>query len=228
MSEIYLAGGCFWGTEKYLSSINGVLSTQVGYANGLTQYPTYEEVCHQNTGHAETVKVIYDPQKLSLEFLLELYYDSINPFSLNRQGGDVGSQYRTGIYYTNANDLPIIEKSLQRLQKKHDRKIAIEVKPLSNFFPAEEYHQKYLDKNPGGYCHITPEKFEKASRAIINPADYQLPSEDTLRSKLTDLQYKVTQEQATEPPFQNEFDHVFPTRYLCGYYNRGATLLFQR
>ena len=209
MSEIYLAGGCFWGGEKYLSSIPGVISTQVGYANGVTQSPTYEEVCNQNTGHAETVKVIYDPQKLSLEFLLELYYDSVNPFSLNRQGGDVGSQYRTGIYYTNENDLPVITKSLQRLQQKHQRKIAIEVKPLSNYFEAEEYHQKYLDKNPGGYCHIAPEKFEKASRAIINPAEYQLPNEDTLRSKLTDLQYKVTQEQATELPFQNEFDHVF-------------------
>ena len=125
MSEIYLAGGCFWGTEKYLSSIPGVLSTQTGYANGTTDSPTYEEVCNQNTGHAETVRVVYDPQKLSLGFLLELYYGSINPLSLNRQGGDVGRQYRTGIYYTDADDLPVIEQSLARLQKRYDRRIRI-------------------------------------------------------------------------------------------------------
>ena len=209
MSEIYLAGGCFWGTEKYLSSIPGVLSTQAGYANGTTDSPTYEEVCSQSTGHAETVRVVYDPQKLSLEFLLELYYGSINPLSLNRQGGDVGRQYRTGIYYTDANDLPVIEQSLARLQKRYDRRIAIEVKPLSNYFPAEEYHQKYLDKNPGGYCHIAPAQFEKVKQAVVNPADYSLPDDEALRGRLTPLQYQVTQQQATEPPFQNEFDHQF-------------------
>lgn len=171
MSEIYLAGGCFWGTEKYLSAIPGVLSTQTGYANGTTDSPTYEEVCNQNTGHAETVRVVYDPQKLSLGFLLELYYGSINPLSLNRQGGDVGRQYRTGIYYTDADDLPVIEQSLARLQKRYDRCIAIEVQPLLNYFPAEEYHQKYLDKNPGGYCHIAPVQFEKVKQAVVNPAD---------------------------------------------------------
>lgn len=209
MSEIYLAGGCFWSTEKYLSSIPGVLSTQAGYANGTTDSPTYEEVCSQSTGHAETVRVVYDPQKLSLEFLLELYYGSINPLSLNRQGGDVGRQYRTGIYYTDANDLPVIEQSLARLQKRYDRRIAIEVKPLSNYFPAEEYHQKYLDKNPGGYCHIAPAQFEKVKQAVVNPADYSLPDDEALRGRLTPLQYQVTQQQATEPPFQNEFDHQF-------------------
>lgn len=164
--EIYLAGGCFWGTEKYLSNINGILETEVGYANGNTKNPTYEEVCHNNTGHAETVKVIYDSNLISLGYILELYYDVINPTSINRQGGDVGSQYRTGIYYVEADDKDIIETSIKELQKKYDKPIAIEVLGLENYYPAEEYHQKYLDKNPAGYCHISHEKFEKAKLAV--------------------------------------------------------------
>lgn len=159
--EIYLAGGCFWGTEKYLSSIPGVVATDVGYANGNTKNPTYEQVCHNNTGHAETVRVVYDPSKLRLVFILKLYYEVIDPTSINRQGGDVGSQYRTGIYYVDPSDLDIIEESLRELQKSYDKPLAIEVLPLDNYYPAEEYHQKYLDKNPGGYCHIHRDKFEQ-------------------------------------------------------------------
>jgi peptide methionine sulfoxide reductase msrA/msrB len=209
MSEIYLAGGCFWGTEKYLSMIRGVLSTQVGYANGKTENPTYEEVCHTNTGHAETVHVVYDPAILSLEFLLELYYDTINPVSVNRQGGDIGTQYRTGIYYVNEEDLPVIEHSIAKLQKKYSKPIAIEVEPLHNFYPAEEYHQKYLDKNPGGYCHIPRAKFEKAKIAVVSPAAYKAPDTSELREKLTATQYEVTQNSATEPPFHNEYWDFF-------------------
>jgi peptide methionine sulfoxide reductase msrA/msrB len=209
MAEIYLAGGCFWGTEKYISSIHGVLSTEVGYANGRTENPTYEEVCHKNTGHAETVHVVYDPAKISLDFLLELYYDSINPTSLNRQGGDIGTQYRTGIYYVNEDILPIIDRSIQNLQKRYDTPIAIEVKPLDNFFAAEKYHQKYLDKNPGGYCHIPKFKFEKAEKAVVNPAGYKLPDTDSLRKTLSRVQYEVTQNSATEQPFHNEFFSFF-------------------
>lgn len=164
--NIYLAGGCFWGTEKYLENIPGILFTEVGYANGNTENPTYEEVCHNNTGHAETVKVEYDTESIKLPFLLELYYDVINPVSVNRQGGDVGSQYRTGIYFTDSSDLPVIQNSIQELQKRYEQKIAIEVKPLANYYKAEEYHQKYLDKNPGGYCHIGAEKFEKVKHAV--------------------------------------------------------------
>lgn len=164
-SEIYLAGGCFWGTEKYLSLIQGVENTQVGYANGKTLNPTYEEVCRSHTGHAETVKVVYDPEVISLEQLLDLYYETIDPTSVNRQGGDVGEQYRTGIYYIDDRDLPVIEKSIQNLQKRYTRPVAIEVKPLENYSPAEEYHQRYLDKNPNGYCHIHPELFRKAAKA---------------------------------------------------------------
>lgn len=209
MSEIYLAGGCFWGLEKYLASIRGVKATQVGYANGNTQSPTYEEVCHYNTGHAETVKVTYDPAVLPLEFLLDLYYEAIDPVSHNRQGGDVGEQYRTGVYYTNKEDAPVIENSIDRLQSRYSRPVAIEVLPLRNFSTAEEYHQKYLNKNPGGYCHIGKAQFEKAAKAIVNPAVYSVPDMAALRQKLTPEQYEVTQRNATEAPFQNEFFQTF-------------------
>jgi methionine-S-sulfoxide reductase len=154
MSEIYLAGGCFWGAEKYLSLIPGVLKTEAGYANGNTANPSYEEVCRSNTGHAETVKVSYDRDTLDLSFLLELFYDAIDPTTLNRQGHDAGVQYRTGIYYTDADDKPLIDASLASLQSRCEKPVQIESGPLKNFYSAEEYHQKYLDKNPGGYCHI--------------------------------------------------------------------------
>lgn len=209
MPEIYLAGGCFWGTEKYLSSIRGVLSTQVGYGNGETENPTYEEVCYRNTGHAEAVRVIYDSEVISLGFLLELYYESIDPVSVNRQGGDHGTQYRTGIYYVEDKDFQVIQRSLAQLQKRYDKPIAIEVEPLRNFTPAEEYHQKYLEKHPGGYCHISKAKFEKAVKSIVDPTAYRAPDTDTLRKTLTETQYAVTQNSATEPPFQNEFWDTF-------------------
>lgn len=144
--------------------INGVENTQVGYANGKTINPTYEEVCHKNTGHAETVKVVYNPEVITLDTLLSLFYEAINPTAVNRQGGDSGVQYRTGIYYIDDVELPIIQNSIQQLQLKHDKPIAIEVEPLRNFSPAEEYHQRYLDKNPNGYCHIHPSQFERAKR----------------------------------------------------------------
>ncbi len=165
LKEIYLAGGCFWGTEKYLSCIQGIVRTDVGYANGNTENPTYQDVCRNNTGHAEAVRVVYDPARIRLEFILSLYYDVINPVSVNRQGNDIGSQYRTGIYYVDEADVPVIEKSLRELQTRYDRPIAIEVGPLRNYYLAEEYHQKYLDKNPGGYCHIGGDMFEKARAA---------------------------------------------------------------
>lgn len=165
LKEIYLAGGCFWGVEKYLSLIGGVAQTEVGYANGDTENPSYEEVCRCNTGHSETVKVKYDADKIDLAFLLEQYYEIIDPTSVNRQGFDAGKQYRTGIYYTDEADLPVIKRSLDELQKKHILTLAIEVTPLKNYYRAEEYHQRYLEKNPGGYCHISAGKFEQAKRA---------------------------------------------------------------
>lgn len=162
--EIYLAGGCFWGTQHYFDCLSGVVRTEVGYANGKTENPTYEQVKHENTGHAETVRVIYDPEKRSLADLLIQYYKVIDPVSVNRQGGDVGVQYRTGIYYTDPDEYPVIAESLRELQKQYDKPLAVEALPLSNFYTAEEYHQKYLEKNPGGYCHISPAMFEEAKR----------------------------------------------------------------
>ncbi len=207
--EIYLAGGCFWGTEKYLGNIPGILSTEVGYANGNTENPTYKEVCYNNTGHAETVKVEYDDSVIGLPYILQLYYDVINPVSVNRQGGDVGSQYRTGIYFTDEKDEPLIEDSISELQKKYKEKIAIEVKPLINYYKAEEYHQKYLDKNPDGYCHIGADKFEKAKKASDASKKFVKKPMEELKRDLTEMQFEVTQNSATEPPFQNEYFDKF-------------------
>lgn len=205
MAEIYLAGGCFWGMEKYLASIRGVTATEVGYANGHTANPTYEEVCSHTTGHAETVRVVYDPSVVGLDFLLSLYEEAIDPVAVNRQGGDTGPQYRTGVYYTNEADRPVIEQSLARLQNRHREPIAVEVRPLENFYPAEGYHQKYLDKNPGGYCHIGRAQFERAARAVVDPSAYRKPDVRMLRGKLSPEQFAVTQQNATEPPFKGEF-----------------------
>ena len=204
-SEIYLAGGCFWGTEHFLKLIRGVESTEVGYANGNTPNPTYEEVCHQNTGFAETVKVVYNPQEVSLGLLLDLYFKTIDPTAVNRQGNDRGSQYRTGIYYTDKADLPVIEDAVRALAKNYAKPIAIEVAPLKNFYKAEGYHQDYLDKHPGGYCHIDPRLFELARKANTPSSPYKRKDDATLRSTLTPEQYAVTRKNATEPPFRNAY-----------------------
>jgi len=206
LKEIYLAGGCFWGIEKYIQDINGVKTTQAGYANGSIENPTYEDVSNKDTGHAETVHVVYDPLKTSLEFILELYYDVIDPTLINKQGNDLGSQYRTGIYYIDLEDEEIIKKSISKLQEKYDKPIAIEVKELTSFYKAEEYHQKYLDKNPEGYCHISKDKLNSIKNVIIDK--YKKTTEETL-SKLTDIQYKVTQESNTEPPFDKLYNNNF-------------------
>lgn len=164
VKEIYLAGGCFWGTEHYLKMINGVVFTEVGYANSLVENPSYEMVCKGNTMAAETVYIKYDTSLISLETLLNLYFVSIDPTSVNKQGHDVGVQYRTGIYYTDENDLVVINKVIFEQQKKCSEEIVVEVMPLENFYPAEDYHQDYLIKNPNGYCHLPLELFEFAKR----------------------------------------------------------------
>ncbi len=150
---ICLAGGCFWGTQKYFDQFKGVISTDVGYANGPTAAPTYQDVC-ASSGHAETVRIVYDRNVISLTELLNRYFMIIDPVSVNRQGNDCGIQYRTGIYYTDENQLPEIKAVYAAEEEKAGTKLAVELLPLQNFYPAEEYHQKYLDKNPGGYCHI--------------------------------------------------------------------------
>ncbi|ELC8416609.1 peptide-methionine (S)-S-oxide reductase MsrA [Clostridium perfringens] len=154
MKKIILAGGCFWGVEEFLSRINGVVSTEVGYANGRTENPTYEYICTKNTYFAEVCLVNYDENIISLKELLAKFWTIIDPISLNKQGNDVGSQYRTGIYYVEPSDLQDILNSKEELQKSYSKKIVTEVKPLENYYKAEEYHQKYLKKNPNGYCHI--------------------------------------------------------------------------
>lgn len=164
-SEIYLAGGCFWGTEHFLKLITGVEETQVGYANSLTPNPTYEAVCTGETNAVETVRVIYNGDQVDLEKLLELFFKTIDPTSVNQQGGDIGTQYRTGIYYTDATQLIVISSAVEKLSKQYDRPLAIEIQPLQNFYEAELYHQDYLDKNPKGYCHIHPDLFELAQKA---------------------------------------------------------------
>lgn len=212
--EIYLAGGCFWGTQHFFDQVHGVDSTETGYANSIVPDPTYQQVCTGRTDAAETVKVVYDADSISLPFLLDLYYMTIDPTTVDRQGNDVGSQYRTGIFYTDSADRPIIEKSIHELARRYTEPIAIEVEPLRNFYPAEEYHQDYLDKNPGGYCHIRPGLFEIARQARDTSLQartrrYTKPTDEQLRSRLSDLQYAVTQQNATERPFMNEYDRHF-------------------
>ena len=204
--EIYLAGGCFWGTEHFLKLIDGVETTQVGYANGNIANPTYKQVCTGTTDFAETVKVQYDPLKVDLPFLIDLYFKTIDPTSVNRQGNDKGTQYRTGIYYTDPADLTVIQETVHRLATAYPRPLAVEIKPLKNFYPAEDYHQDYLDKNPGGYCHIHPELFDLARKAKMpKKSVYSKPDDTVLRSKLTPEQYAVTQKNATEPAFHNDY-----------------------
>ncbi len=202
LKTIYFAGGCFWGIEGYMERIYGVYDATSGYANGKTENPTYEEVSTGETGHAETVKVQYEPKKISLEKLLSYFLMVVDPTSLNKQGNDEGTQYRSGIYYVDDSDRDIIVEKLKKEQQKYDEKIVVEVKKLNNFYNAEDYHQDYLVKNPKGYCHIG---LSKANEVIIDEDDYKKPSNDEIKKKLTGEEYKVTQESATEPAFDNEF-----------------------
>lgn len=154
MKKIVLAGGCFWGVEAYFSRIDGVLETKVGYANGSAPNPTYETVCSGLTGYAEACEVGYDPLTVTLSQLLERFWRIVDPTLINRQGADIGTQYRTGIYFENPDDKDIIELSRLEISKQYKLPIMTEIQTLRSFYPAEEYHQKYLQKNPRGYCHI--------------------------------------------------------------------------
>ncbi len=170
-NEIYFAGGCFWGIEHFFKQVRGVVSATSGYANGYTNNPTYEEVYAELTGYAETVKVTYNSQKIQLKLLIVLFFKTIAPTSLNKQGNDEGTRYRTGIYYTNQQDESVVQKALKNLAKKHNQPIVVECKPLQNFYVAEDWHQEYLTKTPGGYCHIPLELFAVARRA--NPLKFK-------------------------------------------------------
>ena len=158
MNTIYLAGGCFWGMQKFIDQFDGVAETEVGYANGPEEAPSYRDVCN-SSGHAETVKIEYDPEVISLTDLLGYYFMVVDPLSVNKQGNDRGIQYRTGIYYTDEKQLPEIKAVYKEQEEKAGAELAVEMEPLKNFYTAEEYHQKYLEKNPGGYCHIPGKMF---------------------------------------------------------------------
>lgn len=215
--KIYLAGGCFWGTDHLFSLVEGVIHTEAGYANSRVPNPTYEMVCSGTTRAAETVKVVYDDSVVSLTKLLTIYFRSIDPLTLNRQGNDIGTQYRTGIYYIDPADREVIEAFVATVQRRYSQPLAVEVGALINFYPAELYHQEYLYKNPDGYCHVDPDLFKEVSQ-WKNSSDKAKDKtgknnlgidKEELRNRLTPLQWEVTQNGATERPFTNEYDHEF-------------------
>ena len=224
---IYLAGGCFWGLEAYMERVDGVVDAISGYANGNPNVkdPSYEQVI-AGSGHAETVKVVYDADKIDLETVLKYYFRVIDPTSLNKQGNDRGVQYRTGIYYTDAADRVVIDQALQQLKGKYSQKIVVEEKPLANFALAEEYHQDYLAKNPNGYCHIDlsladdkvqasgssgTKKLTEATtvQQALDPKRYANFDKNALKNTLTKSQYDITQKSGTERAFSHEYDHLF-------------------
>jgi peptide-methionine (S)-S-oxide reductase len=154
MKEIVVAGGCFWGVEEFYRRAKGIISTQVGYAQGHKEDATYQEVCTSTTGHTEVVKITYDETMITLNKVLELLFRIINPTTLNRQGNDVGPQYRTGVYYYTPEDQEIITEYIATQQSRYEKKILVEVEPVGVFVKAEDVHQLYLVKNPSGYCHV--------------------------------------------------------------------------
>lgn len=202
---IYMAGGCFWGMEQLMQSIPGVIDVESGYANGsCSKDANYKTVCGGNTGFRETVKVEYDPEKVSLDALLLAYFYVIDPTVENQQGNDRGSQYQTGLYYTDDESKDTVER-VAEIERGRSEKFFVEIGPLKNYYPAEEYHQDYLEKNPGGYCHIPKEEIELFSKLSIDPGDYKKPAAESIRDKLTEEQYRVTQESGTEIAFTGEF-----------------------
>lgn len=201
LTEIYLGGGCFWGTQGYFDLINGVVYSEVGYANGISDQTSYNQIAR--TDHAEVVRLKFDANRVDINEILEHYFRIIDPFSINKQGNDIGRQYRTGIYYSDDKLKSVIEDFISRKQAKFAKPIAVEIEPLKNYIKAEEYHQKYLDKNPNGYCHID---LNLASKPLYDESKFKIPSLSELKEKLSDLAFKVTQEKATERPYSSQYD----------------------
>lgn len=189
---IYLAGGCFWGVEAFISRLKGVNQTEVGYANGNDLAPTYEKVCTGKTGHAESVKVTYNPEIISLEEILERFFTIIDPYTLNRQGADIGTQYRTGIYWQDPRQAETVLRFLSEKKRNSSKKIVVEARAIGNFYTAESRHQKYLEKNPQGYCHV--------DLNLIDNKEFDHLSRE---------EYEITQLAMTEAPFSGKYDDFF-------------------
>lgn len=212
--DIYFAGGCFWGVEAYFERLDGVVEAVSGYANGRTDNPSYNDVIYKNTGHAETVKVTYEPEKINLTALLQHFFRIVNPTSLNQQGNDRGTQYRSGVYSNDKHEQAQIAAALVQLQRNYEVPVVIENLPLKHFYLAEDYHQDYLANNPNGYCHVDLRLAdEPLPEAVLEPAftveDYQKPTAETLKNILTPAQYQITQESGTERAYTHEYDKLF-------------------
>jgi len=206
---IYFAGGCFWGIEHLMQSMPGVIDAESGYANGYRpEDAEYETICTGETGFRETVRVQYDPEQISLDALLFAYFYVIDPTAENRQGNDIGSQYQTGIYYTNEKAKETVER-IADIERSRWTSFHVEIGPLQNYYPAEAYHQDYLENHPNGYCHIPLKEIELLSGLRIDPGDYQRPADDVIRDMLTEEQYYITQENGTEYSFDNEYWEFF-------------------
>lgn len=216
LESIWFAGGCFWGVEAYMARVYGVYDVTSGYANGTTEEPTYEEVLYENTGHAETVHVQYDPDRIDLESLVSQFFMIIDPTLLNQQGNDKGTQYRTAVYYESEEDRAVIDGVMASEKERYEKPIVTEVEPLEHYYLAEEYHQDYLEKNPDGYCHIEFDSLEDQEiPSLIDPADYPKPSDAELKDTLTEAQYNVTQKNDTETAYSNEYwDNYEPGLYV--------------
>lgn len=198
---IYLGGGCFWGVEAYYREFLGIINVEAGYANGESPDTSYRDI--SRTGHAEVVKLSYDENTISLEEILLHYFRMIDPLSLNKQGNDVGTQYRVGVYSENQATIDRVQVSLDQLQTHYDQEIVIENELIKNYVTAEEYHQDYLSKNPGGYCHIDISQAKKS----LTPSDLLMnPSDQELKDSLSDLEYEVTQKAGTERAFTHPYD----------------------
>ncbi|MFP3322549.1 peptide-methionine (R)-S-oxide reductase MsrB [Planococcus sp. SIMBA_160] len=210
LEDIWFAGGCFWGVEAYMARIYGVYDVTSGYAGGTIEDPSYEEVLTGDTGYAETVHLRYDPERVSLEELLDRYFLIIDPTLVDQQGNDRGNQYRTAIFYDDPSAVSTIDQVIAEEQKSYDKPIVTEVEPLTNYYLAENYHQDYLEKNPDGYCHVDFTSLEDQQvPQLIDPADYPKPDDEEIQAMLTDEQYRVTQEDGTEAAFDNEYDGFY-------------------
>lgn len=197
--QIFLAGGCFWGVQRYFQKMVGVIMSDVGYANGNSSTTSYKEL--NITKHAEVVRVVYDINLISLKEILDAFFEIIDPFSINKQGNDIGEQYRSGIYFIDENDGEFCKKYVEDFNQRVQKNSAVEVEKLKHYIFAEEYHQDYLMKNPNGYCHIPLTKL-KSDKPKVDLNKYK----NADLSKLSQIQFEVTQNDYTEMPFSGEYD----------------------